>query len=139
MSKNATPTKKAGRPSYKPTAELRRKVSNAAGGGMSHDEIATALGISRNTLETYYRKELDQVAFRKRMDVLDAQQRAAMKGNVAAMKAYLARVPFHAVPPAEKAEPLGKKEQANADATTAQKGTDWDDLLPTANVVPIKR
>jgi len=141
MRKNATTTKKAGRPSYKPTAELRRKVSNAAGGGMSHDEIATGLGISRNTLETYYREELDRVAFRRRVDVLDAMQRAAVKGNVAAQKAYLALTPAHAVPPSAtgKTEKIGKKDQANEDAKTAQKGTGWDELLPGgAKVVPIR-
>lgn len=134
--------RKAGRPSYKPTAELRRKVANAAAGGMSHDEIATGLGICRNTLETYYRAELDRIAFGKRIDVLDAMQRSAVKGNVAAQKAFLSRTPHHAVPPAaaKKTGAKGKKQEADEAAVGAEKGTDWAGLLPdNSNVLPIRR
>jgi hypothetical protein len=70
--------------------------------------------------------------------VLDAMVRTALKGNVAAQKALLAMTPALAAPPAEAEKPLGKKEQANADAKTAADGTEWADLLPP-NVEPLRK
>lgn len=133
MSKNP----KAGRPSYKPTVIQRRKVTNAAAGGMSHEEIAIALGIARNTLEKYFEKELSSGALNRRMEVMDAMARTALKGNVSAQKSFLAMTPTLAAPPAEKDKPVGKKEQAAMDAEHAQVGTEWGDLLPP-NVTPIR-
>jgi hypothetical protein len=124
------------RPTFKPTATQRLSVSVSAAGGMAHEEIALALGISRNTLEKHFAIELSTVAYRRRMDVLTAQYRAARKGNVAAQKAFLQNTPALAVPPVktaeEKQKPLGKKEQAAADAKTAGAGTEWGNLLPRA-------
>ncbi len=132
--------RKLGRPEFKPTPEQRRKVANASGGGMAHDEIAMALGICRNTLEKHFAAELGQVACRKRLEVLDAMQRTAVKGNVAAQKAYLATSgPQGVAPPAEDEKPLrdprGKKEIARDEAGTAQLGTSWDDVLPRHKTV----
>lgn len=136
MRKNA----KAGRPAYKPTPVSRRKVTNAAAGGMSHEEIAIALGISRNTLEKHYEMELSTGALNRRAEVLDAMARTALKGNVSAQKAFLALTPTLAAPPLEPSKPeaLGKKAQANEDAKTAAAGTDWEDLLPKG-VTPIRK
>lgn len=132
MSKNATSANQGGRPPFKPTKGQRELVSIAAGGGMAHDEIALALGISRNTLEKYFGAELSRVAFQRRMDVLRANYQSAVTGNVAAQKAYLSRMPTAAVaPPApeDAKPPLGKKDQANADAVGAEAGTSWENLL----------
>lgn len=129
---------KSGRPAFKPTAAQRRKVSVAAGAGMSHEEIALGLGIARNTLEKHFEQELSVGAYSRRLEVLDAMHRTAVKGNVAAQKAYVALTPAMAAPPAEPEKPKGKKEQAEADATTAARGTDWDDLL-AAGVTPLHR
>jgi hypothetical protein len=128
-------------------------VSIAAGGGMTHEDIATALGISRETLRKHYRQELSIEAQKRRMEVLEAVfTTAKKKGTSAAARAYLGNVPeFEAPPlpegeqppapppapvaapaPAEKPAKLGKKEQAQADAHTAAQGTEWDDLLPKA-------
>ena len=107
---------------------------------MSHEEIALGLGISRNTLEKHFMRELSIGAYEKRLEVLDAMQRAAKRGNVAAQKAYMQLTPHAAVTPqpqepkasakaSAKEPPLGKKEQAQADAATAQTGTDWESLL----------
>lgn len=143
MSKNRTPAKKAGRPPFKPTAPMRRKVSIAAAAGMSHEEISTALGIARNTLTKYFEAELSEVAIKRRLEVFEAMHRAALKGNVSAQRAFAATVPTFAVPPLAEDEPgakpekLGKKEQAERDAKTAAAGTDWDDLL-TGNVVKMR-
>lgn len=128
--------KKRGRPEYKPTGAVRLKVSIAAGGGMPHEEIAIGLGISRNTLEKHFQHELSVGANERRLEVLEAMHKAATKrgkGNVAAQKAYLAMTPAAVAPPLPKEpkpEPLGKKEQANVDAKTAQEGTAWSELLP---------
>jgi hypothetical protein len=130
-----------GRPEFEATAALKRKVANAAGGGMSHEEIALGLGISRKTLEKHFDHELSVGAYAKRLEVLDAMQRTAKRGNVAAQKAYLQLTPHLAAPPYEgaqsdekppAAEKLGKKDQAEADAVTAQDGSQWDGLLPRA-------
>ena len=134
MSTNRGP----GRPAFKPTAAMRRKVTNAAAGGMLHEEIAIALGICRKTLEKHFEVELSSGAMNRRAEVYDAMVRVALKGNVAAQKALLAMTPALSAPPAEAEKPLGKKDQANADAKTAADGTEWADLLP-ANVAPLRK
>lgn len=118
------------RPPFEPTPEQRKTVSIAAGGGMSHEQIAIGLGIDRKTLEKYFEAELSTVAYQRRLEVLDAMHHAAMKGNVSAQKAYLALEPAIAAPPAPKEPQLGKKEKAQADAKTAAVGSEWHDLLP---------
>lgn len=111
---------------------MRKTVSIAAGGGMSHEEISIGLGIDRKTLEKYFEAELSTQAYARRLEVLDAMHGSAVKGNVAAQKAYLALNPKAAAPP-QPAEPkppvLGKKEQANVDAKDAAVGTTWHELL----------
>ena len=142
--------KKIGRPEYKPSPALRAQVAVAAGGGARHCDIAVALGISVPTLRKHFEAELSVVAAARRLEVLRALFRAAKKGNVAAAKAYLALEPESVSPPAEAGAPgepaaapatkaagpagvpLGKKEQAAADAVTAAVGTEWDSLLPKA-------
>lgn len=119
---------------------MRFKVAVAAGGGMSHEEIAIGLGISRNTLEKHFAHELSVGAYEKRIAVLEAMHSSACKGNVTAQRAYMERMPEIAPTPDEAAvEPKelkrGKKEQANADAQTAQTGTQWEGLLPGASTI----
>lgn len=133
MRKNTKP----GRPAFKATAVQRRMVTNAAASGMSHEEISIALGVSRNTLEKHFEKELSTQALKRRMEVMDAMARTALKGNVAAQKAFLANVPTLSAPPVPKEKPVGKKEQANVDAVGAEAGTGWDGLLNN-NVTPIR-
>ena len=60
MPKKSTETAKRGRgrPPHAPTAASRRRVAVAAGGGMHHEDIATALGISDDTLRKHYAAEL---------------------------------------------------------------------------------
>lgn len=96
---------------------------------MSHEAIAAALDIDRKTLEKHYQVELTVAASTRRQEIIAAMYKAAIEGNVAAQKAYLALRPAATIPDTEK--PGGKKEQAQADAKTAHEGTDWgDDLAP---------
>lgn len=131
-----------GRPCFKPTPHLRSRVATAAGGGMSHEDIALALGISRNTLEKHFAHELSVGASSKRMDAMEGLHRAAKKGNVAAAKQYLAGTMRTAPPPLPdppKADTAaGKKEQAQAAAKTAQLGTEWEDLLKPTSTTPLQ-
>lgn len=139
--------RKGGRPSFRPTRANRDTVAGLAGGGMRHEDIAIAIGISTPTLRKHFEAELSQGAAQKRAAVLLALQRKALEGNVSAAKAYLAVEPEFYVPgstataapaPAPVAEapspalaqPLGKKEAAQAAAKTAQLGTGWDGILP---------
>lgn len=126
---------------------MRRKVAAAAAGGMSHDSIALALGITRPTLAKYFDAELTTGAAQKRLDALDALFVAAKKGNVSAIKTVLlvsgavetpqapgagaskeGEKPEAAQAPATR---LGKKEAQQIAAVGAQDGTDWAGLLPT--------
>ena len=101
---------------------------------MSHEEIAISPGVSHNTLEKHFVAELSTAAYKRRLEVLNAMHRTALKGNVAAQKAYLAQDPALAAPPQQPDEkpvkPAGKKEQAAADARSAAEGTEWHDVLP---------
>jgi hypothetical protein len=149
---------KTGRPEHAATAVTRRKVAIAAGGGMLHEQIALALGISTPTLRKYYKHELSIGASQCRMAVLQAvYETAKRKGTTSAAKAYLANAPeFEAPPmpegeespvrppapvaaPAAAPEPqpakVGKKEQAALDATSAAEGTEWADLLPRGGTI----
>lgn len=121
------------RPEFAATPKLRRQVAIAAGAGMSHEEIGIAIGCSRNTLEKHFEFELSEGALKRRLDVVQALHRAALKGNVAAAKLYLAGSPQPAVPPLPdepvEEEKLGKKERADRDAKTAAEGTTWSEII----------
>ncbi len=109
---------------------------------MRHEDIALALGINRDTLAKHYEHELSIGASLRRLEVLQAMHTAARRGATAAARVYLANEPKTSAPPLDpgtdtpapaKAPAVGKKEQAQADAVTAARGTGWDELLsPTA-------
>lgn len=118
---------------------MRSRVACAAGAGMSHEEIALGLGITRKTLLKYFDHELTVGAYRKRLEHLEALHKAGKKGNVAAIRAYAQISVKLAAPPAEIEDkvpdpPKGKKEQAAAAAKTAHQGTEWHELLGDRNL-----
>jgi hypothetical protein len=117
------------RPSFKATAVQRERVAVAAAGGMAHAEIALAIGVSRNTLEKHFRSELTEGAQQRRLDVLNAQYRAALEGNVAAQKAFLLGHATGKKVPSPRKSSVGKKTQAERAALTAEVGTEWEELL----------
>lgn len=125
--------KPRGRPPFRPTAEQRERVAIAAGAGMSHEEIALAIGIARMTLEKYFEHELSIGAYQRRVEVLESLHAAAVKGNVTAAREYLRLQPAIAAPPAEAdrpPDPVGLKAQRNEAAKTAQVGSEWAGILP---------
>jgi hypothetical protein len=143
------PKKKRGRPEFKPTSAMRRRVSIGAAGGMTHDELAVALNIARATLEKHFERELSVGAHQRRLDALVAMYDTAtgakgLKPNVSAQKAFVAAggAIEIAVPPADEQQqsagkaaaappekPLGKKEQQQQDAANAHVGSNWANLL----------
>ncbi len=77
---------------------MRRRVLVAAGAGLTHEEIALALGIHRNTLRKHYFAELHQAAAIMRMEMLCGILQAALAGKVGAARMYLKHAPnLHAL------------------------------------------
>ena len=124
-----------GRARKKQQTTLGKRVSIAAGAGMPHEEIATALDMTRKDLERDFAWELSVGAHLERLELVEALHASALAGNVAAVKAYTAlSIKSAGVPlPEVSAEKVGKKEQRNVDAKTAQNGTGWEGLLRPMN------
>ena len=133
--------KTRGRPPHQPTPTTKRKVVNCALGGMNQDDIASMLGIDRNTLAKHYHHELTVGAGEAREEILAAMREQATKGNVAAARLVLTGLvrPMPLPQPTEQSleiismpsQVTGVKAQRNEDAKTAQKGTEWATLLPS--------
>lgn len=70
-----------GRPEHEPNQQGRDGVKVMVAGGMSHDAIARALRIARNTLEKHYREELDTGADEMNGKVLNALGAMAASGQ----------------------------------------------------------
>lgn len=116
----------AGRPEFKATDVLKRKVSECAAVGMSQDDIARAIGCSTPTLVKHFDEELTTGAAIKRAEVTAMLFKSARKGNVAAQKHLEAKATVAAAAqalkdreggggtappaPAPREERLGKKE-----------------------------
>jgi hypothetical protein len=115
--------KKGGRPAFKPTKPMRNRVEIAAAAGVSHNQIASALGIAKQTLETHFASELRDGRTRKLIAVLCLLDKAAKRGSVAAAK-YLVNVFFNGAPVR-----LGKKELQKREAEIALANSEWGDIL----------
>lgn len=57
--KRKPPARKRGKPPHAPTDTTRAQVKAMAGFGIKQQDIAKVVGISKPTLEKYYRAELD--------------------------------------------------------------------------------
>jgi hypothetical protein len=120
------------RPAFKPTPTQRYRVSVLAAARMPKVDIARALGIDAKTLGKHFADELSTGIAKRNAEMLEAMFRAGKRGNVAAQKAWLARQDLEPPPAAggeAPAEKLGKKEQAQRDALTADEGTSWSSIL----------
>lgn len=130
-------------PEYKPTKADRERVAVSIGGGMSVSEIGIAMGLSHYLLKKHFPEELAQGGLSRRMDVLTAMYKGAVKGNTSAQRAYLSTSLAQGEAPPVKEKPkaaapapkLGKKELADAEAEDASAGTDWADLIPPVGPV----
>lgn len=139
-----------GRKRYQPGDRDREKVAVLVAAGMTVDEIARAMSLSEPTLRRYYGAEIETGALRKRGEMLMALNRAALKGNVAALKESLAifdranlealqnamrgkgkaEEPAPAAPSAPTpASDVGKKVQAEIDAHHVATGGAWADVI----------
>jgi predicted transcriptional regulator len=105
-----------GRPAFKPTPALRRKVEELVSCGMSQDDVARAMGISTPTLVKHFEDELANGTAKKRAEIIGMLYKAAKGGNVTAQRKLeeMSRVAgaAEAIKGREKKTPEpGKKEQ----------------------------
>lgn len=133
-----------GRPEHRRTDENANKVRLLLGVGWTQKDIAAALGVTQPTLKKHYFSELKfrgearrQVEATVWMELMNQ----VAKGNVGAIREFNRRIEKFDLDAAgdrlraqqdraQAKEPkLGKKEQANLDAQTAHKDTEWEDLL----------
>ena len=98
---------------------------------MSLASIAVAIDIHPQTLRRHFSEDLEVAVAKRTAAVMVARYRAAIGGNVAAQTKFLELAGAVPPKPKRKAKPakLGKKEQAQLDARTAGRGTEWEDLL----------
>lgn len=115
---------KVGRPEFAPTKRHRDKVEQLVACGMSKEDVARALGITKPTLLKHFPEELAGGVAKKRSEIIGMLFKAAKSGNVTAQKkleemnrvATAAEAMADIPAEAPKAEPMGKKAQVKAAA-----------------------
>lgn len=80
---------KRGRPAHEPTARSRTIVRTMAGMGAPQEGIAQKVGISVDTLDKYYRLELDAGTVEANAAMAGALYKTGISGNVAAQIFWL--------------------------------------------------
>ena len=80
---------KGGRPPHLPDATTRNKVFMLSTVGTRHEDIATVLGISADTLTKYYKEELDKGRIEANASVAETLFKQAKEGNTTAMIFWL--------------------------------------------------
>jgi hypothetical protein len=73
-----------GRPSHKPTKDTQEQVKRLSALGCPHEDIATRLKISADTLVKYYKDELDEGRIDANAAIAGTLFSQAKKGNTAA-------------------------------------------------------
>lgn len=131
--------KPRGRPQFKATAAMRRKVTDAIGCGISEDDIARAIGCSTPTLRQHFAEELLTGRAVRRVESVSLLWKSARAGNVSAQKKIeeMTGATETMRPPGEglgagagtKEPKLGKKDQAEADARTPDTSTPMGELM----------
>lgn len=76
----------AGRPRFKPTSKQRERVKLLKAVGWSNERIAAQIGISPDTLASAFANEIQFGADAKRIENIEAMEKAAKKGNASAGK-----------------------------------------------------
>jgi DNA-binding XRE family transcriptional regulator len=119
--------KRRGRPAFTPTRSQRDLVMTTTAAGLSQQEVADALGVSRQTVIDHFRRELDTGRAVRIAENLALLRRAALKHNVSAMRALAT---LYAAPADHYGQPMmGKKARREWAAKNALKGTVWEDLV----------
>jgi len=80
---------KVGRPPHLPDATTRNKVFMLSTVGTRHEDIATVLSISADTLTKYYKEELDKGRIEANASVAETLFKQAKEGNTTAMIFWL--------------------------------------------------
>ncbi len=80
---------KTGRPAFEPTAEQIYSVELMASIGLTHVQIAGALGICDKTLRKHFSEQLEHGRARTITTVADSLMRQAIAGNMQAAIFYL--------------------------------------------------
>lgn len=137
-------TRKRGRPAFRKTPALAKRVEELTSGGMSQEAIAKVLGCDSDTLRKHFGDELDNGIQRRRAEVIGLLFKSARGGNVTAQKkleemtgriaaeeGFTGDRTGDAGAPAAAPRPkkLGKKEEAAEAAETAGAGTNWGEDL----------
>jgi hypothetical protein len=78
-----------GRPPHLATADTRIKVYTLSTVGTRHEDIASVLGISHDTLVKYYKEELDKGRIEANASVAETLFKQAKEGNTTAMIFWL--------------------------------------------------
>jgi hypothetical protein len=69
---------------FEATIEQRKKVSDMAAVGITHEQIAAVLGISADTLTKHFRSEIDTASPNANLRVAQSLYVQALEGNTAA-------------------------------------------------------
>jgi len=122
-----------GRPPHEPTEKDRKVVESMASYGIPEKDIARVIGIAVDTLEKWYRYELDTAHVKANSMVAQSLFQKAMgtgNGAVAACIFWLkCRARWVEPKPWDEA-PVGRKEQLQqAAATAGGASTEWADDL----------
>jgi hypothetical protein len=80
---------KGGRPAHLPNGDTRNKVFMLSTVGTRHEDIATVLGISADTLTKYYHDELAKGRIEANASVAETLFKQAKEGNTTAMIFWL--------------------------------------------------
>ena len=80
---------KVGRPPHLPNADTRNKVYMLSTVGTRHEDIASVLGITHDTLVKYYKEELDNGRIEANASVAETLFKQAKEGNTTAMIFWL--------------------------------------------------
>jgi len=80
---------KGGRPRHLPNGDTRNKVFMLSTVGTRHEDIATVLGISTDTLTKYYHDELAKGRIEANASVAETLFKQAKEGNTTAMIFWL--------------------------------------------------
>lgn len=81
--------KNAGRPPHLPNADTRNRVYMLSTVGTRHEDIASVLNISHDTLVKYYKEELDKGRIEANASVAETLFKQAKEGNTTAMIFWL--------------------------------------------------